>query len=96
MNDLDDLLRDLVARITENTRRIGALETLEMPAHITVSIANVSNPPTDAELDTAFGTPAEVGAGFLALVDDNGVDTTVWLVGSSGTSWWYEGLTKAV
>ena len=59
------------------------------------SEANVSDPPTDAELDAAFGTPATVGEGFIALVDDNNANTTTWLVFSLGGSWWYEELTKA-
>lgn len=51
------------------------------------STADVSNPPTDAELDSVFGTPAAVGAGFLAGIDDNGADTNFYLVYSTGTSW---------
>jgi hypothetical protein len=60
-----------------------------------LSTADVSNPPTDAELDSAFGTPATVGSGFMAQADDGGTDTTMWLVGSNGTSWWYVQMTKA-
>lgn len=60
------------------------------------SAANVSNPPTDAELDTAFGTPAEVGAGFTAALNDNGAGTNFWLISSDGTNWWYVAGTKAV
>jgi hypothetical protein len=59
------------------------------------SSADVTNPPTDAELDTAFGTPATVGAGFAAVLDDNNADTNVYFVTSNGTSWWYVALTKA-
>jgi hypothetical protein len=61
-----------------------------------VSTDNVTNPPTDAELDTAFGTPATVGAGFTALLDDNGAGTNVYHVASDGTNWWYAAMTKAV
>lgn len=68
------------------TEAIGGLDT---------SSANVSNPPTDAELDSAFGTPAAVGDGFMATVNDNGADTAQWLVVSNGASWWYVGMTKA-
>lgn len=59
------------------------------------STANVSNPPTDAELDSALGTPAAVGAGYQCLLDDGGADTNVYLVVSNGTSWWTTALTKA-
>lgn len=53
------------------------------------SSANVSNPPTDAELDSAFGTPATVGAGFLGVVNDNGAGTNEYLCWSDGTNWFY-------
>lgn len=62
---------------------------------VKVSTANVTNPPTDAELDAAFGTPATVGTGFIALVNDNNADANDYLVLSNGTSWWYVALTKA-
>jgi len=61
-----------------------------------VDTSNVSNPPTDAQLDTAFGTPATVGTGFTALLDDNGDGNNVYLVASDGTNWWHVALTKAV
>lgn len=69
-----------------NVRRVG----------IAVSTANVGNPPADADLDTAFGAPADVGAGFIGVVDDNNADTDVWLCYTNGASWWYVALTKAV
>lgn len=69
-----------------NVRRLG----------IAVSTDNVSDPPTDGELDTAFGAPADLGAGFIGVVDDNDADTDVWLCYTNGTSWWYTVLTKAV
>jgi hypothetical protein len=72
--------------------RIDVLETYQMPT----SNANVSIPPTDAELDAAFGLPAVVGDGFIAILDDNGANTNVWFVASNGTSWWHGALTKAV
>ena len=63
---------------------------------IKLSTADVSNPPTDAELDSEFGTPATVGAGYLALLDDNAGGANVYLVISDGTNWWHQALTKAV
>ena len=64
-------------------------DTLDM------SSADVSSPPTSAELDSAFGAPATVGAGYTALLDDGGAGSAVYLVASDGTSWWYTALTKA-
>ncbi len=59
----------------------------------TVNTANVSNPPTAAQLTAAFGT---VPVGFVGLLDDNDANAEVYLVGWNGTSWWYEALTKAI
>lgn len=61
-----------------------------------VTTDDVSNLPTDSELDSAFGTPAAVGAGFIGLVDDAGSGAAVWLVASDGTNWWHSEYIKAV
>lgn len=73
-------------------RRIAA----GLPIRLPISTANVSSPPTDAQLDAAFGQPADCGDGFIALVDDAGAGTTVWFVGVLNSKWWYEQLTAAV
>ena len=56
---------------------------------------NVSSPPTDAELDTAFGAPADLGSGYIGIVDDAGAENAVYLCVVVGASWWFESLTKA-
>jgi hypothetical protein len=61
-----------------------------------VSTANTANPPTDAELDSAFGTPATVGSGFVGIVNDNNGGTNEYLCWSDGTNWFYATGTKAV
>lgn len=88
----DNHATDLIAA-GASIRIIGRRE--EAIGGLDTSTANVSNPPTDAELDSALGTPASVGAGYQCLLDDNGADTNVYLVISNGTSWWYTALTKA-
>lgn len=65
-------------------------------ARLPVSTYSVSNPPTDAELDAAYGTPAAVGSGFTSILDDNGAGSDVYTVASDGTNWWYTPLTKAL
>jgi hypothetical protein len=60
------------------------------------AVTNVASPPTDANLDTAFGTPAAVGSGFVATLDDNAAGTAMYLVASDGTNWWHSLMTKAV
>lgn len=54
-----------------------------------VSVANVSNPPTNAELVSAFGAAATVGSGFVGIVNDNNAATNEWIIWSDGTSYWY-------
>lgn len=60
-----------------------------------VSTADVSSPPSDAELDSAFGAPGTVGSGFVGIVDDNGSGTASYVVWSDGSNWWYAAGTKA-
>ena len=77
--------------------RLDNIDVIETDAP--VSNDNVSNPPTDAELDIAFGNASDLQRGFIGLVDDGGTQNTVWLcavVGGISASWWYVGLTKAV
>lgn len=69
---------------------------VERRVGLQVSTADVSNPPTNTELSAIFGTPAAVGAGFTALVDDGGGGTYVYLVYSTGSVWVYTLLTVAV
>lgn len=64
------------------------------------STANVSNPPTIAQLNAAFGTAADLFDGFTAKVNDNGAGTAVYLAVISRTSggtneWWLFTGTKA-
>jgi hypothetical protein len=58
-----------------------------------VNTANVTTP-TAAELIAAFGTAASQ-AGKVFIQDDNGADTTVKLIVSNGTSYYFAALTKA-
>lgn len=61
-----------------------------------VSVADVADPPTDAELDAAFGEPAALGAGFIGILDDNSGDADVYICYTSDGSWYYLKGTKAV
>jgi len=81
--------RELRERIGRSWR--GALKA-------TTSDAALNNPlePTDAELDAAFGTPADLGNGFIGILDDGGAGITVWLCVTKRGAWWYEKLTEAV
>jgi hypothetical protein len=62
------------------------------------SVADVSDPPTDAELDTAFGDPTTVDSGFIGILDDNDAGTDCYICWTTGTAgeWFYTKGTKAV
>lgn len=87
---------------TSGTRGIVASKILDATAgglKTKVATDNVAaDPPTDAELDTAFGDPTTVGAGFVGILDDNDAGTDVWIVWTTGTAgeWFYAKGTKAV
>lgn len=53
------------------------------------STANTANPPTDAELDSAFGAPATLGSGFIGILNDNGANTNEYICWTDGTTWFY-------
>lgn len=73
----------------------GLLAANMLPG-LQVITADITIPPTDAELDTAFGGQASAFPGRRALVEDTTApDTNVYFVASNGTSWWYVALTKA-
>lgn len=59
---------------------------------------DVADPPTDAELDAAFGDPTVVGAGFIGVLDDNDAGTDCYICWTTGTAgeWFYVKGTKAV
>lgn len=86
--------RDFEARLRRMEQTVARLASAGRGP--VVSTANVSNPPTDAELDSAFGTAANLYDGFVGLVDDAGSGSTVWFVCALNSQWWYEQLTAAV
>lgn len=97
--DRDHYPNGWLERVEALERRVQDLERSAKTGAATmlqVDTTDVSNPPTDAQLDAIFGTPGTVGAGFTAIVNDAAGSTSVWLVWSDGASWWYEQGTKAV
>lgn len=102
--ELEQLKRELASLKAEfnNLRAAGtipydiyqALKTrLISSGNLRVSTNAVSSPPTEAELDSAFGDPEVLGEGFMGVVNNGGV---VWLcVTISTSSWYYEQLTQA-
>ena len=87
----------LIDRRLPTTKQKNTLLDLDSSVFpLATSNANTSNPPTDAQLDSAFGTPATVGAGFVGILDDNAAGTAVYLCYSDGSAWWTIAFTLAV
>lgn len=97
---------DSDAWVLSNSATLGTNTYIKVPTSGIVELinglrtklvtTNVSSPPTDAELDSAFGTPSVVGSGFTGLVNDNGGGTAEYIVWSDGTNWFYVAGTKAL
>lgn len=51
--------------------------------------------PTLAQINTAFGTAAARGAGWMGYINDAGAGTSGDLCVSDGTNWFFLALTKA-
>jgi len=57
---------------------------------------NVTNPPTKAEIVAIFGDTSRIREGVIAIINDNGGDTNVWICFTSKTEWYYIAATKAL
>lgn len=86
------IFNDPTSTFTSTTRLTIIGYKKEAIGGVTLSDANVSNPPTDAEITAAFGTQSD---GFEGLIDDNGAGTTVWRVIRKNSKWWYWSTTEA-
>jgi pyruvate/2-oxoacid:ferredoxin oxidoreductase beta subunit len=85
------LLRSAVENLSRRIRKLECAESIRQ-----YSNASTSNPPTAAELNTAFGTAAEVGNGYVLILDNGGAGTSIYLIASNGVDWWYTALTKSL
>lgn len=79
-------MSDLVARVTKLERTLARF-LAQTERGIVRRADNVSNPPTDAELNTAFGNAADLPEGFVGIVDDSGAGIAVWLCIQSNNDW---------
>ena len=68
----------------------------EILTKIPVVEASLGGPPSDADLDGLFTSPAEVGSGGHRYVLDTDSGGVLYHVVSDGTNWWYEEMTMAV
>jgi len=53
-----------------------------------VDESDTSAPPTDAELDALYTSPATVGEGWFRFLLDTGSGGVMYLVMSDGANWW--------
>lgn len=76
----------------------AAIKTTSSAAKVTATLAttNVSNPPTETQIISAFGTAQSVGKGFIGIIDDANFHTALFLCVSDGTNWHFEALSRAL
>lgn len=68
----------------------GSVNASTSGIRVPQSVANVTEAaPTDAQLDSAFGTPATLGRGFIGTVDDNDGSTASVLCWTTDTAWFH-------
>jgi hypothetical protein len=91
-----DMLFDLMRKIERLEKRIEELERRE-PGVIRYKEANVTNPPTNAELDAAFGdATTALFNGFVGIVfDTDGIGAVAHLAAVANDTWYLESLTLA-
>jgi hypothetical protein len=90
----DKFITSLQDQYKNLSSRISRFETWE-PNQIVYSSANVTNPPTAAELIAAFGA-ASTFKNKLGILNDNGAGVNVYYVFSSGSAYFYLLFTLAV
>ena len=63
-----------------------------------LAVDSITIPPTDADLDTAFGDPTVVGPGFIGILNAAGAGINCYLCWTTGTAgeWFVERGTKVV
>lgn len=86
----------LVRKILDHDKMLDNISTQDVKIYGKMSTRNISVTPTDNDIDLAMGdTPANLGTGFIGLINDNASGPVV-LVVSDGTKWWYTILTEAL
>jgi hypothetical protein len=82
--------------VLQETRSFDA-EPIFDALQLTIVAYDVSDPPTDNELDTAMGgAPATKGDGWHCFLQDTTSGGKFYLVVANGSSWYYQALTLAV
>lgn len=90
-------LESLMKRVAQLERDVARLQHVESAAGCPIVSVDITRPPTDAQLDGAFGVPADISKGMLKLVYDSGdIGEAVYGAVPLDGGWWYWALTKAV
>lgn len=96
---MSDRLDYLQGKIREMQTLQAEYRKQEIPtnrAAVALYTNDVSGPPTEAQLTSAFGTPASAGVGKMFLLADAGSTSSEYLCISDGATWQILVLTKAV
>ena len=83
------MMEQLVRELESLRRRVDYLEAANNRPNVPTGAAALANPPTDAELDSLFGTASTLYDGFIALAFDSGVGGEQWFVAIDNAGSWY-------
>jgi hypothetical protein len=75
--------------VAAGTASFAGVTTFTAGLKTKVAVTDTANPPTNAEMITAFGAAATAGAGFLGVLDDANGHANEYICWSDGTKWWY-------
>ena len=81
-------MSDIERRVASLERRLESI-LAGLETGVPYSVSNVSDPPTDVQLDGAFGTPANLANGFIGIVNDNDAATDWWICIAGDSVWAY-------
>jgi hypothetical protein len=75
--------------VAAGTASFAGIVTCTAGVKTKVATTDVADPPTQANMVSAFGAAADAGAGFIGFLDDAGGGANTFLCVSNGTSWYY-------
>jgi hypothetical protein len=68
--------------VDETVQALGGIITVNAET-------DIADPPTQANMDTAFGAGAAANDGMLGVINDAGAGTNVWLCVNTNGAWYY-------
>ena len=82
------VIESIAVQMERLNRRLDNLEHME-PGTVVYKESTFSNPPTDAQLDSAFGTPANLHNGFVGIGRSTTIENHSFICWVANDNQWY-------